>query len=198
MRYIILAACLFLAACSMLHIAPRAAVQIPGGSKVNLSGEAATPAHVNETTVTASLPVPAQSTVTTSPVDGTVQVKLSLPTLLTVNTRNTKVDGPVAYQPPTPLQNAEASTFKWFVLAALLCGIAAAIAAYFQHYLAAIKFTAAGVAFPVLYKVFSSTAALFVGGALIVAGLVFVIAWYVIESKKPAAAISPTINPVKT
>jgi hypothetical protein len=200
MKSVLVIATLCFTGCALLHRTPKAAVQIPGGSQVNLTGAAAEPAHVSETTTATSLPVPAQSTVTATPADGMVKVQVSAPTQLTTTTRNTQIDGPKAAASPTPIENAEANSFKWFILASLICGIAAAIAAYTQHYLAAIKFAAAAVAFPVLFKVFSSSIALYVGGGLAIAGLVFVIAWYIIAPKKtvPAApAIPQPANPPK-
>jgi len=185
--------CLLLAACSSFKHSPSATV-LPSG-QIIASGDAATPAHVNETSTHVSLPVPMASTITSSPGNDFISVHVSQPTTLTMDAKHTSVDGPVAFTPPappTPAQVAQGSVLKWFALGGLGCLILAGWLAYAQHYLAAIKIAMAGIALPVLGRFFSSQIALVAGSILVTAGIVFVIAWYVIErQKKPETIVLP-------
>ena len=94
---------------------------------------------------------------------------------------------------PNPRRPPERPITQARVMSKIALGLllVAAYLAYSTHYLAAIKFAAAGIALPVLGRFFSSELALAVGGALVVAGIVFVIAWYVIEHQKKVAISTP-------
>jgi hypothetical protein len=189
---VILFSLILLSGCQIGKHSPTATV-LPSG-KIVTSGDAATPAHVTETVTQASMPVPVQSTVVTSPGDGTIKVQVSQPTTLTVSTKSTHVDGPVAFTPPappTPAQEAQGFGVRIFWIASLLCLLGAGLCAYTDHWLACGCCALAAVALPVLANFFSSQIALYVGGALVVAGIVFVIAWYVIDHQRKAQNLTP-------
>jgi heme/copper-type cytochrome/quinol oxidase subunit 3 len=158
-------------------------------------GDAAKPASASTVETTTTVPLPPATVVTFTAGNPLPQYTLSAGTEAKVNTVTTVLNAATPPQPPTPVQQAEGSTFRWFALASLVLFLFAGILAYLQHYLAALKLALAGIALPVLDKLFSSELALIVGIALLASGIVFVVAYYVMKNKM---VVKSTVSSVET
>ncbi len=186
--------CMILCSCQIGRHSPVATV-FPSG-KIVASGDAQAAAHVTETTTQATLPIAIASTVVTSPADGTVKIQVSQPTTMAISTKSTHIDGPQAYappSPPTPIEQAQGTAFKWCVGLSLLSLIGAGLFAWGEHWLSAVKCACASASFILLGKFIDSRIAFEVGGGLIVAAVVFFVAWHIEQYKKNHALLTVKI-----
>jgi hypothetical protein len=164
------------------------------GPQVDATGPAAAPANVTRTVQT--IPLPAGSKIEVTPpaapdAPRPAPVVFSLPAPATVTTTTETATAPKSYAPPSPAETAAAaataSGVRYFWIAGLAALLAAGLAAWSGHYLAAVCLGAAGLALPVLAQFVSRASALGVGLALagLAAGLVA--AWYVIQRRAHAS-----------
>lgn len=72
---------------------------------------------------------------------------------------------------------------RWFWVAVLACGLAAAIAAFTTHFLAAIKFAFAGIAGGVLNWLYGIVIGSFVLSGLACFACGLVVAWYILNGR---------------
>lgn len=197
------AACLAFALAGCNHVGkttpPRFRSSSPTTGTIETKGDAAEPAKVETAKTETEIPIPAASRVTLIP--ATLQepaktvIEPAAPTVARTVVHQETVTAPKAFTPPappappTPAEVAHGTAVRWFYLAALVSFALAGLAAWGQHYLAAVKFGLAGVAFPLLARFFNSTAAMVTGGILLAAGAAFFVAWYVMKGRpSPFAA----------
>lgn len=203
------AALLFALACvSGCSLQPQTAARIDrhGSPVIAQTGAAKTPAAASVTTSKTILTIPAGSKVEipspspthteggpiVPPAPGIV-VTLSAPSELHQETRREAVAGaetPAPPAPPSPTEVARAFGVKWFYLAGIAAAFAAGVCVWRGYPIAAVKFAAAAVAFPLVGNIVSSTWAIVAGGVLVLLGLAFVIAWKVIAARHALTAQS--------
>jgi hypothetical protein len=147
-----------------------------------------TPAPQESSSVTT---IPAGSTIQTGP-DGSSLVKVIGAAKLKQSSKSVHYGaGPKA---PTAAEHAAAVGLRWFMLAGLALALAAGIAGWLGHYLAAVKFGFGAIALPTLAYFFSEHVAIGVGIAAVGIGAGLILAWnslnkkYNLEPKVTAAA----------
>lgn len=113
---------------------PRSAKSPAGESRagevsVSQSGDAAQPASAASATQTATIPLPEGSEAVFNEKLGTLSVRLSAQSALTMTTRSDTATGPQAFTPPAPPSPADTATGRavWVYRIALLVGAAAAV-----------------------------------------------------------------------
>jgi hypothetical protein len=175
------------------------------GVKADQMGPAEIPATADVSQAHVSAPIPAGTPVVVSK-EGELSFTPLVPMTVTSNAQASHYTAPKAYAPPTPADVAQAAGLKYFYLAGLAFALAAGLAAWSGHYLAAVKFGFAAVALPVMAHFFSAHAAIAVGIAAGGIGLGLVLAWhtlnakYNLEAKATAAtaAAGPTLGKIET
>lgn len=109
------------------HVVTPAARSTAGAASIMQTGDAAKPAQAATNTQSASVPIPAGSTVVFNDKLGTLAVTLSGETILHTETRTDTVTGPQAFTPPappTPTDEAKGKAALWLRIG-LVVGIAA-------------------------------------------------------------------------
>ncbi|EIQ00213.1 hypothetical protein OpiT1DRAFT_04755 [Opitutaceae bacterium TAV1] len=163
-------------------VTPPAATATAGSVLVSQTGDAARPATASADTAAAKLPIPAGSDITFTQ-RGEVLVKLAAESILSLDTRRESATGPQAFTPPLPPSPADEAAgwrVKAYTWAALACIVLAGLFAWRAHWLAAI---CAGIAAAACHLL-SSPAGLYAAGTLLVAAVVFVIAWHITQKQK--------------
>jgi len=155
------------------------------GDTVTASGTYAAPAELIRTTTKSTVTLPAGAVVTIgpsaaadSPPAPALRSTLPAPAELVTTTETTTARTAQPVTPPTPAQIATADSFRYYVLAGLGLLALAALAAYAQHYLAAVKLAVAGLALPIVTHWFAANAALVIATALVAAAVAAVALYY--------------------
>lgn len=153
--------------------------------KIDQTGAAQTPASgdVSESKIFTAIPA---NTPVKVEKDGTVSFTAGSATTVSANIQESHYTAPKAYAPaapPTPAEVAAVENIRWFYIAGLVCALAAGLAAWSGHYLAAIKFGFAAVAVPVLARFFSQHAAVMVGLVCLGLGVGLILAWHELKAK---------------
>jgi hypothetical protein len=182
--------CVFLSGCSLssFRAKPRATITTPQGTKIEQSGNAETPSHVEsgQTTTTVPLSANSQVSIVAATPDKPASVTVTSPApapLVQVATLETAT-APKAFTPPappTPAQLAQGDGVRVFYYLAAGLALLALVLGYAGHVKAA-GFAAAGaIGIPFAIHFLNTLAASFVGVASVcIAGSLFA-TWFLVK-----------------